>query len=489
MDCLRGQLAELDDCLYNFNVLSFYHAAIELFKALDFPVKEIEGYYKLSIEELLIKLEKSEDFINPSEKSAASMIKTVSILFVLNNDNTSLEYVTEYNDGLYAGGSIIVMGVELLNDDDYYEVPNITNLLNRLVNTQVFTFFKKESKISFSVKRRRINKKDETLDAKGSNFQTQWYETLPPDPETIFKIMELSFENFRDENFYFMYSDIVRGVAEEYLIEDFPQNDNISSHVKITDGVALYFRGIENLDCIIFKNNFNLCNENIEFEFEVDEQLNYTTMALSENNNLFLDTETVASAIELEDNFNEELNQIMNNTEIAPTDLEGGANMDEIIKKIMGDFKILSTDLESLFEFIDEYRKNDQHMSVREKREQSEDCFEKMEIVEAYVNEIGELKERFIGSIQQRNNKETTEKEKYRDDTLVSEGEISSYKHTSPYKVSFLGVDYSVRNWTDVLTTVCETLLKTSPEQVSIFDKNPLLKGTTRQYFSVRGQR
>lgn len=524
MDYWRNQLIEIDDCLYNFNVHNFYDAAISLFKTLEFPVNELEEDTRnLSIEELLKKQGLSEDFINPSEKLAISLIEKVSILFVLNSQTKGLEYVEEYNDGIYVGESIIIIGVDLFISDYFYDeyydnhyiIPAITTFFNRLINTQILILFKRGSKIAFSVKRRRFNKIDNTRDAKGSNFQTEWMETYPPGEETKFRLLEFSFENFRDFNFYFMYNDMVKSIATRYLVEDFPENDNIVSHINITDEGALYFRDYKNLTFYIF--NFKPSTDDREDDAQEDIEYSNERMnifdnsrdetAITRESSLVAEHENILTeSIELSqmdeiDNISQKEIDLCNNTsdsinnqliEEIDNSQDGDQTMDGIIKDIIGDFSNLKTNFNRLSDYFNDLRKDDEHLSLKESEELSNYCFKKMKEINIFKSDVDLLWDRFTCMVQEEEQNEVDEDGKKKSESTIYQsnndsninGELQSYSFTSPYKITLLNKDYSVKNWTDVLITISEALIKIYPEQISALDKNPLLRGRSRQYFS-----
>ncbi|HHW37449.1 MAG TPA: hypothetical protein GXX18_09465 [Bacillales bacterium] len=537
MDCWKNQLFEIDDCLYNFNVKNLYDAAVNLFKVLKFPVNELdEDTRNLTIEEFLRNQGESEDYINPSEELAVSLIEKVSILFILNSQTKGLEYVEEYDDEIYVGASIIVIGVELFESnysefevkeneveeeaevekedkDNNYIIPAITTFFNRLINTQILILFKKGSKIAFSVKRRRINKIDNTRDAKGSNFQTEWIQTLPPSEETVFKVLDFSFDNFRDGNFHLMYNDMVKFVAVDYLIEDFPENDNISSHLVLTDGVALYLRDSRNLAY----NRFDFRPKNDESELDGQEDIQYSNGAEETPNN-FIDEAAMAAeevCLDFENEFllrdleyseegdkidDTEKDLLLNNNDETSSLIDeelfdsqdGDQIVDEIVKNIIGDFSNLKNNFSRLSDFFNEHRKDDKNLSIKEIKELSDYCIKKMEEIEVFLSDVDSLWDRFDSMVQgddvssaNEGGKEYSENIAYTsNDSSASNDDLQSYSFTNPYKITLLNVDYEVRNWTDVLLTVCEALIKVYPEQVSVFDKNPILRGRSRQYFS-----
>lgn len=536
MDYWKNQLIEIDDCLYNFNVINFYDAAINLFKVLEFPVVELdEDTRNLTMEEFLRNQGEGEDYINPSEELAMSLIEKVSILFILNSQTKDLEYVEEYDDEIYVGASIIVIGVEIFESDysefevkeneveeekevekedkdNKYIIPAITTFFNRLINTQILILFKKGSKIAFSVKRRRINKIDNTRDAKGSNFQTEWIQTLPPSEETVFKVLDFSFDNFRDGNFYLMYNDMVKFVAEDYLIEDFPENDNISSHLVLTDGIALYLRDSRNLAY----NRFDFRPMNDESELDAQEDIQYSNGSEEIPNN-FIDEAAMAAEVclDLEDGFlfgdleyleerdnidDTDTNLLLNNSDETsslideePFDSKDGDQIvDEIVKQIIADFSNIKGSFSKLSNYFNELRKDDEHLTLDESEELSTYCFKKMKDIKVFESDVELLWDRFINMVQEEDLNEVDKEEaNYLDNTNYSSNnqsnindDLQSYSFTNPYKITLLNVDYEVRNWTDVLLSVCEALIKVYPEQVSVFDKNPLLRGRSRQYFS-----
>lgn len=408
MKYYRSQLIEIDECLYNFNVFNFYKASIKLFKVLGYPIANLkEELSNLSFEETLERFGENFEFVNPSERLATTVIETVSILFILNNDISELEYVKQYNDGAFVGEAIIVLGVEIQEiERDYYEVPIITNCFNRLFNTQILILFKKGSEIAFSVKRRRINKKDETADAKGSTFQTKWIETFPPSIESVSKISELSFDNFRDHNFYFMYNDIIKCIAEDFLIEDFPENDNISSHIKITDGFALYFRDSRMLEQHIFASKLSSKNietsksENVDLYnnfFNMDERV-YEEIAIT-NEDINYNGKNKADKFVEKENITS-INNV-NYVSGCIENLDGENFMDNIVKSIIEKYSELKSDFTSLYNYFDEHRKNDGHLSTKEKKELSDYCFMQMEEIEKFIHDIDSMWDRFILLVQE----------------------------------------------------------------------------------------
>ncbi len=502
MSYFRNQLLEIDDCLYNFNVFNLYKASIELFRTLKYPIVELEeDLSNLSFEKSLVRFGQGIDFVNPSEILATACIETVSVLFVLNNDTYGLEHVEKFNDGLFVGESIIVLGVELQEiENDYYEVPIITNVFNRLFNTQVLMIFKKGSKIAFSVKRRRVNKKDETVDAKGSNFQTDWLETYPPKSDVKYKLIELSFDNFRENNFYYMYSDIVKTIAEEYLIEDFPKNDIITSHLNIMDGVALYFRDIENLPFHYYSTNQE--SNNLEtFEIQDGSETDVSTY------------DEVASAFELVMDSNKKINE--NRT---TTTLGGALKMDErfnnsdeklngledllvLVKEKFPNRAIdLSESLELLKETINDTMTsinnevsqaylNRKFNIVRELAQLGEDINEYEKKIEKLI-EVLEV-DNIIESIDGEENEEEertlpTDYSDYYVDTNVEHTLYENFTHKRPFAFRINDNNIiEVKTWQEMLIKTCELLIAIDESKFYSFENKPSMNGKKCKYFAI----
>lgn len=518
MDYWKNQLIEIDDCLYNFNVINFYDAAIRLFKVLEFPVNELEEDNRnLSIEELLRIQGETEDFINPSEKLAVSQIEKVSILFVLNSQTKGLEYVEEYNDGIFIGASIIVIGVEIFqseygefNDDNYdnqYIIPAITTFFNRLINTQILIIVKKGSKIALSVKRRRINKKDYTLDAKGSNFQTNWLKTFPPSEEAKSKILEFSFDNFRDKNFYFMYSDIVKCIAEEFFIEDFPVNNNISSHINITDGLGLYFRDMGNLH----SSDTNIeINTNEVYEDKINNQ-EFFILNTSGNNNEGKETaeEVAASSVEIQSEFSCQSENLLDK-ENCLEEWEGKlvmgekiADLENLIVLVREKFPNKAIDIsESLVllkETINEtinsindevsiaFVKRD-FVSARDYTQVAESINKYEQKIDYFIEllEVDDIEENInVDEMDEPEKDIITDYTAYNVDTNVEHTLYENFTHKRPFAFRINDSNIiEVKTWQEMLLKTCELLIAVDEEKFLQFEDNPTMNGKKRKYFS-----
>jgi len=383
---------------------------------LNYPVEKTPNYSNLTLSKFLEILGKDESCINSSEVIALSEIETLSLLFVLNNHIKGLKHVREYNDGVFLGQSIIVIGVDLSENESNYEytIPAITNFFNRLINTQVLILFRRKDKICFSVKRRRINKKDETQDAKGSNFQTEWISIYPPSEESILKIIEISFDELRDENFYFMYNDLVACIASDYFIEDFPNESNISSHIKMNDGIALYIRDMKNLcygGAIV---TTELLNNDLSSE-KIDDDISGSNMEVLEKIlELFEDSTTQNADMDISDgrisvvNFDDELSDTIPERKYSSIDkainvpnnkcsMLGGEIVES--KKVQDIHKNLSSlidDLEALKEYYREKRKNEpENLSLDDVQKYVNDLFDKTKAADSLKNEIIAIMDKF----------------------------------------------------------------------------------------------
>lgn len=416
MDYCNSKVLEVYDRLMELYSTDLYSAAIGLFKTLNYPVESIQEFSNLTLSKFLELLGKDEKYINSSEVTPVSEIEEVSLLFVLNNQIKDLKHVSEYNDGLFLGQSIIIIGVDLSENESSYEysIPAITNFLNRLINTQILILFRRKDKICFSVKRRRINKKDQMQDAKGSNFQTEWISIYPPSEEAILKIIEISFDELRDENFYFMYNDLVACIASEYFIEDFPTESNISSHIKINDGIALYLRDVRNLcygsdilNSELQKSDFSLEKtedvidgsdmEALECILEAYGKSTDKTTNEGLNNDFICDCELFDNILEKKYNNADKVINIPND---KYGNFEGRIMESKKVQDILDNLSSLIESVEDLKEYYRDKRKNEpEDLSIDDLQKYVNDLFEKAKAADSFKNSIISVRDMFNTAI------------------------------------------------------------------------------------------
>ncbi|TGG86755.1 Eco57I restriction-modification methylase domain-containing protein [Geotoga petraea] len=140
------------------NFSDIYDSGIELFKILDYPLKNNTfPKNEYDLEEFLnvVGIEKSQ--FNEEEKSC---IEKISLLFAFSEDDEKKDNFVKYESEKEIIAGYIFLSIKL-KDQEYSKtkIVSISKKINRLLNSPAFIIFNYDEKITLTITDRRINKR------------------------------------------------------------------------------------------------------------------------------------------------------------------------------------------------------------------------------------------------------------------------------------------------------------------------------------------
>ena len=207
MDSMLLEITEIETALSKIEYSDLYSAGLELFQAMDYPVKPLDIAINININQFIFfKLEKEMQF-SQNEFSCLKSVKTISVLFFIENDR---EIGKDRNLN-----RIVFIAVDLfcsMSSRSQY-ASSITQIINKAYNCPVFILFRYDNSIVFSGMV--YNEIKEVLD--GQVILSDWYSCKGNNYEQLITLHKLSFAYHAEDNIAELYYDMLYSIARKYI--------------------------------------------------------------------------------------------------------------------------------------------------------------------------------------------------------------------------------------------------------------------------------
>lgn len=268
MDPLVARLISIEDALYRFNSLNsnLYEAAIKLYQVLEYPVKPSQVVVNDKVKNFVFfKLDIPMQF-SKEELSILETVKSVSVLFNLENKNWDKEANT------FNKITFVAIDLECSMKDRSFTAYGITKIIGKAFHNVVFYLFRNNDSILFS---------GLLKDTKnGQVYLSDWFDVSISDYKNQILLSRLSYTNFPLGDGKELYLNMLYSISREYLvhplsyfdIENFSVFDDFS-FLEINERQKenrLYYQGLYNNDYIDNSEEIDLLRQEDE-EFVLEE--------------------------------------------------------------------------------------------------------------------------------------------------------------------------------------------------------------------------